>query len=194
VPLLLSSGKSGTTKAFERSLLTPAAVSSIANETFTIDTSKDNSSDDGPSSGCLNGVDTLSSAKDRGDASRDFVSADHTTFVSEELNNNPSNAQEFDQVKKTLSTCTSSILDGASMTIQPLSAPQVAGIDDAMAVGMTGQINGTTISFDFAFVRLGDNVVAMISGGIDSSTDLQMLSNSLLTEAVNTARPALPKS
>ena len=193
VPLAFGSHESALSRAFTRSLLSPAYVSALAGETFTLDTSKDDSSNDS-SSGCADTTDLTSSAKDRGDASRDFVAADHSTFISEEIEDNPESAQELNLLRNTLKSCSSTTIDGATVTLQMLPAPQIAGSSDTMAMGMSGQVNGNALGMEFSVARFGDTVVVVAAGGVDSSISLPSLTNSLLAEAVLQARPALPKS
>jgi hypothetical protein len=190
VPTVFGSGSSALSRAFDRSLLTPETVSSLANETFTIDTSKDNSSDDS-SSGCMDAADTLTnSGQDKGDASRQFAAADHSAFIAEDLSNNPTNAQQLDLLKNTLKTCHSATIDGGTVTLTTLPAPQIDGSDDTMAMMMSGEISGHPLVFELTVARFGDDVVVIFCFGIDASIPLQTLTNSLLAQAALTARPA----
>ena len=194
VPNALSSGSSGLSRAFDRSLLSPAAVSALASETFTIDTSKDNSSGDS-SSGCMDAVNTLAnSGKDRGEASRQYVSADHSTFIEEDLSNNSANTQQLNVLRNSLSKCSSTTIDNTTVSIQALPGPVIEGSSDTMAMLMSGQVNGNPIAIEVGVARFGDNVVVITCGGVDPSISSQSLTNSLLTEAVLTSRPAFPKS
>ena len=191
--MALGSSTSALSRSFNRSLLTPAAVSSLANETVTIDTSKDNSSNDS-SSGCADTTDLTRSAKDRGDASRQFVAADHSTFIEEEIEDNPENAQQLNLLRNTLKSCSTTTIDGTTVALQSLPAPQIEGSSDTMAMGMSGQVNGSSMQIEFSVARFGDTVVVVVAGGIDSSMSYPSLTDSLLKEAVLTSRPALPKS
>lgn len=194
VPNALSSHSSALSHAFDRSLLTPAAVSALANGTFTIDTSKDTSSNDS-SSGCMDAVSTIAnSGKDRGEASRQYVAADHSTFIEEDLSNNTSNTQQLNVLKDAVSKCTSTTIDGTTVSIQALPAPTIEGSSDTLAMRMSGQVNGNPLVIELGMARFGDNVVVITCGGIDTSISADSLTNSLLTEAVLTARPAFPKS
>lgn len=194
VPLLLSSGKSGTTKAFERSLLTPATVSAVANETFVIDTSKDDGEGDDTSSGCMDSMNTLTDGKTRGDASTSLVSADNTSFVAEDLSNDTNNAQDLNLLRDTLKTCHSATFGDMNVALQLLPQPIATGSDDSLAFQMTADAAGRSMVFDFDVARYGDNVVMVMYATVDSTIDVPTLTNSLLTEAVGTARTALPKA
>ncbi len=192
VPLVMSSAKSPSlAKSFEQSLLTPGQVSVLANVTFTIDTSSDNNSNDNSSGGCTDAFDTIASGKDHGEASREFVAADHTTFIAEDLDSATNNPQELAQMKRALSSCKTTVMDGSTLSLQLLAAPQVGGSDDTLAFEMSGQLDGSSMVFVIDIARFGDNVVMVMTGGVDSSFDMRTLSGQLLATAVDTARPAL---
>lgn len=193
VPMAFGSHETALTRAFNRSLLSPASVSTLANETFTIDTSKDDNSGDS-SSGCADTADLTSSAKDRGDASRQFVTVDHSTFVSEEIEDNPENAQELNLLRNTFKNCSSTTIDGSTVTLTNLPAPQIAGSSDTLAMEMSGQVNGSPMVMEFSVARFADTVVVVVAGGIDQSVSVQSLTSSLLTEAVQRVQPVLPTS
>ena len=195
VPIAFGGSKgSALSSAFNRSLLTPETVSSLTGETFTIDTSKDDSSDDDSSSGCADTTDLTSSAKERGDASRQFVTADHSMFVEEEIEDNPANPQEMTLLRNTLENCTTATIDGATVSLQMLPAPQIAGSSDTLALSMTGQLQGTSIDMEFRVARFGDTIVVVAEGGINMGEAPQATSETLFSRAVLTARPAIPKS
>lgn len=194
VPTVFSSHKSALSSSFQRVLLTPTAVSSVTGDDYRINTASDNSEDDDASTGCMEGANGLTSqTKDTADASRAFATADHNGFVVEALVNNPTNAQQMDQLRSALKSCSVSTFAGATVSLQPLTMPQIAGSDDALGIEMTGQIGGTSLVMDMAIARYGNTVVAIMLGEIDGPQSLQNLTDSLLTQAAVTARPTFPK-
>jgi hypothetical protein len=196
IPIAFGGHKSALTKSFEQSLLTPATVSSVTNQTFGLDTSKDdNSSDDNSDPGCMAGTDVLSAPKDKGSASRSFVSPDQSSFIEEDLSNNPANAKQLELLRNALQTCHSSTFGGLTVQLSLGSAPAIQGASDTLSMVMTGGANGRELTIDFAIARFGDNVVVVVSGSAETAgSDLTPATTALLTEAVLQARPAFSKS
>jgi len=166
VPTVFSAGKSALTTNFEHSLLTPATVSQITGATFAIDNSKDDNSDDS-STGCIDKASTLTDpGTEKGDASRQFASAPAGGFVSEDLSNNSTNAQQITQLRTALKSCTSATFGGSTVSLALLPSPPVPGSDDVFVMEMSGQINGDPITIDISVARFGDNVVGITYGGL----------------------------
>jgi hypothetical protein len=191
--VFLHSSKTALTKSFEKALLTPDQVSTVTNETFVVDTSNDDNSDDSKTAGCMDAMNSLTSGKDKGDASLDLTSADDASFMIEDLSSNTGNAQEVTLLRNTLQTCHTATLGGLAMNLQLLSPPSVSGSDDALAFRMDAQASGRSVGFDFYLARFGDTVVMIGCGSADTSVDLEARSSDLLNAAVLNARSAIPQ-
>jgi hypothetical protein len=191
--VFLHSSKTALTKSFEKALLTPEQVSTVTNETFVTDTSNDDNSDDSKTAGCMDAMNSLTSGKDKGDASLDLTSADDSSFMIEDLSSNTGNAQEVTLLRNTLQTCHTATLGGLAMNLQLLSPPSVSGSDDALAFRMDAQASGRSVGFDFYLARFGDTVVMIGCGSADTSVDLEARSSDLLNAAVLNARSAIPQ-
>lgn len=195
-PTVFSSPGPALSSAFQHVLLTPSTVSALAGQPYTITSLKAEGSNGNSSTQCslvANAAGTGS--KDKADAARGFASADNAPFIIEALSNNPAYPQAMDQIQSAMKSCSENSFDGsASVSVTPLVMPQIAGSDGTVGVEMAGQVSGTTLVMDMAVARYGDNIVAVMVGGVNPSQPLQTLMDSVLTQAALTARPEFSRA
>jgi hypothetical protein len=191
--VFLHSSKTALTKSFQKALLTPDQVSTVTDETFVVDTSNDDTSDDDSTAGCMDPMNGLTNGNARGDASTSLKSADEASFMVEELSSNTNSAQQISLLRNTLQTCHTATIGGLNVDLQLLSQPAVSGSNDTLAFRFTTHAPGRTVAFDFYLARFGDTVVTVAYGSLDTSVDLEGRSSDLLNAAVLNARSAIPQ-